>query len=282
MDNSKKLHLRKLLIFFGGVIFQVIIMLVLPQLLSAVFSVDVVETLILLGILILMGTVAWFGISFFLYIINKEKDSLTDNDVQQVYNEENIAKHERCLKYVDVCSISRALNRPGLQIDLDPSEKEQYRLITPKEIKEELMLAKEIVVLSEQFSSLNNVDDVMIQAIIKEINRGLVCHELYVVNSNHETELEQTKVQILSQIDSKYKNNIDFVKYESASSILGNAFTSFVKVMLISKEKDNDGFYSEGYLMFYSILGEENVYYKLPHCPLHKIADYLLKQHGNK
>ena len=280
MENSRKFSVKKLIFFIGGIVLNMLITLVVPQILSAYFSVDIFETLWLLGGLMAMGIVAWFGISFFLYIINKEKDSLTDDDVQQVYNEENIQKHERCLKYVDVCSISRALNRPGLKIDLDPSEKEFYRLYTPKEIYKKVENAKEIIVVSEQFSALNNIEDPSIKLLIKEVNRGLKARELYVSNPAHEDEIEQMKLKMLSQVDKKYQKNLSFEQFESSSSIMGNAFTSFAKIVLISDQQDNDGFYSEGYIMFYTILGEEDVYYKMSHCTIHQFMEYL--NHGHK
>lgn len=285
MNNQKQFSLRKLLIFFGGVLFQVVIMLVLPQVLSAIFSVDVWETLILLGILIVMGIISWLCISGFLYIINKEKDSLTDNDVQGVYNELEISKHERCYKYVDVCSISRALNRPGLKIEMDPVKHiERYRLVTPDKIKSALKSAKEIHVISDQFNDLNNVEDEMIQALIEEVNRGMICHEHYVSYAAHEPELDQTISQITSQIKPQYRKNIDFTQFEKISdnNILGKSLLSFVKIILISKQSDNQGFYSEGYIMYYSVIGEETVYYRLPHCNLHAFAEYFLKDNGSK
>ncbi len=284
MNNSKQFSLRKLLIFFGGVIFQVVIMLVLPQVLSAIFSVDVWETLILLGILIGMGIISWLCISGFLYIINKEKDSLTDNDVQGVYNELEISKHERCYKYVDVCSISRALNRPGLKINMDPVKHiERYHLATPDTIKEVIQNAKEVLIVSDQFSDLANPEDEMMQELIKGVNRGMIYHEKYVSYASHEPELEQALFQITSQVKKEYQKNIIFDELDkiSGNDILGKALLSFVKIILVVKEGDNPGFYSEGYIMYYSLIGEENVYYRLPTCSLNSLQN-IFKDHGNK
>lgn len=273
--KKSKFSLRNGLIFIGGAIVQIVILLVLPEILSALYNVDLLETIILFAVLIGMGFIAWGGITLFIYILNREKDSLSDSDKQKVYNEENIPKHERCERYVDVCSVSRALIRPGLQISLDTEEKEYYRLSLPSEVKASIEKAREIYVLSDQFNGLENNDDIVNQTITNMVNEGMICHHLYVGKKNREAEINQIKTRTNNIVEDSLEGNIEFVEFESASSILGNVFTSFVEVLLISKKDDYPGFISEGYLMFYSIYGEECVYYKMPTCLLHNFSHYL-------
>lgn len=273
--SEKKVHIQRILIFLFGVIFNIVIMLFLPQLLSAWFSVDAAETVIILGVLLAMGLIAWFTLSFFLLIINREKDSLEDKDIQQLYDELKIRKHERCTKYVDVCSISRALDKEGLNIEISQDDKTNYRIHSKEEIISSIKDSKEIIILSEQFSALSSVKNEFTKVVIEQINRGLIVHEIYDGDVEHEEEFNQFKSDLYNLVDKKYADNVQFKLFESTSSYLGNVFTTFVKAILISRNKDNEDFYSEGYLVFYSSTSEEEIYYKMPYCLLHSFEKYL-------
>ena len=59
--------------------------------------------------------------------------------------------------------------------------------------------------------------------------------------------------------------------------MLGNALLSVTKVILISKKSNGKSGFTDGYMKFYSANGEEELYYKLPFCPLNNYSRFAVE-----
>ena len=279
--DEKKARNRKIRnwIMLGvGIAFYAVISFAGPEILQFWFDPNAIETLILLGALIGMGILIYIIMCMFLNLINKEKDSLEDSDTMQIYNDENIDKKERCNRYCDVCSISRALNREGMNIALKDEDKEKYRLERIEDIKKAIVGAKEIVIISEQNNDLLNLEQETNELLINAIKNeeGLVVKYLFLEKDNKEIEVEQFRKQMLEATKGG-KGSFEIKEIGDKRSMMGNAILSSTKIILISKKEDTRRYYTIGYMKLYSTSGEEELYYNMPFCALNTYARFAIE-----
>ena len=176
---EKRKTVRSIIVAIGTALLSFVILFVLPEVLELWFDTTALETLTILIGLTVMALAIWIVLCLFLSRIRKEKDALEDKDKPRIYNEVGIDVKERCVEYVDVCSISRALNKEGLNIPLKQDDRETYRIYPFDAIKEEIESAQEITIISEQNNDLTNLDQPTNQLLIELIRKGLRVNYLY-------------------------------------------------------------------------------------------------------
>ena len=272
-DIEKRKTTRSIIFAIVTALASFVVLFVLPEVLELWFDTTALETLTILIGLTLMALIIWIVLCLFLSLIRKEKDALEDKDKPRIYNEVGIDVKERCVEYVDVCSISRALNKEGLNIPLKQDDRETYRIYPFDVIKEEIKSAQEITIISEQNNDLVNIEQSTNQLLIELIRNGLHVNYLYVEKENREIEIEQFKTKLSTLL----KDDIDKVTFKEIGDknlFMGNVLLSCTKIILISKKGDKKGFYSIGYMKYYSMLKEEEIYYKMPFCLLNSFAKY--------
>ena len=270
---EKRKTARSIIVAIGTALLSFVILFVLPEVLELWFDTTALETLTILIGLTVMALAIWIVLCLFLSRIRKEKDALEDKDKPRIYNEVGIDVKERCVEYVDVCSISRALNKEGLNIPLKQDDRETYRIYPFNAIKEEIESAQEITIISEQNNDLTNLDQPTNQLLIELIRKGLRVNYLFVEKENREIEIEQFKTK-LYELLKENKDKVTFKEVGDKNLFMGNVLLSCTKIILISKKGDRKGFYSLGYMKYYSMLKEEEIYYKMPFCLLNSFAKY--------
>ena len=269
-------HRKKIISIFtavGTAILSFVTLFVLPEVLELWFDTTAIETISILLGLTLMALAIWLVLCIFLSRIRKEKDALEDKDKPKIYNDVGIDVKERCIKYVDVCSISRAMNKKGLNIPLKEDDKKRYRIYPFDDIKDEINDAQEITIICEQNNDLTDLDQITNEYLIKKVKEGLNINYLYVEKENREIDIEQMKAKLLTVLEGA-KGNITFKEIGDKTSFIGNVLLSCNKVILISKKGDKKGYYSLGYLKYYSMQGEEEIYYKMPFCLLNSYSRF--------
>ena len=276
--RKKVIRILKWVGLFLGIVLSAVVQYAGPEILQFWFEPNIAETIILLISIFLMVFIIYLILCAFLHLINKEKDSLEDKDTQQIYNDINIDKKERCIHYVDVCSISRALNREGMNIGLKEEDKKQYRIGSLEDIAIDFKDAKEIVIISEQNNDLVDLNQTTNKLLIDAINntKDLVVKFLFVEKENREIEIEQFKSKMEKETKGS-KGSFIVKEISDKKTMMGNTLLSVTKIILISKKDDQNSFFTAGYMKFYSVAGEEELYYKMPFCTLKNYAKFAIE-----
>lgn len=269
-------HRKKIISIFtavGTAILSFVVLFVLPEVLELWFDTNAIETIAILLGLTVMALAIWLVLCIFLSRIRKEKDALEDKDKPKIYNDVGIDVKERCIKYVDVCSISRAMNKSGLNIPLSEDDKEMYRIYPFNDIKDEINHAQEITIICEQNNDLTDLEQQTNKLLLEKVKEGLNINYLYVEKENREIDIEQMKAKLITILKGA-KGHISFKEIGDKTSFIGNVLLSCNKIILISRKGDKKGYYSLGYLKYYSMQGEEEIYYKMPFCLLNSYARF--------
>lgn len=106
---------------------------VVTTVVGAYYNTEPLEAFLITIITLFFGFISWIVVTFLLKQINGARDSISDNETQEIQKLANIRESERCTHFTDVCSISRALAKPGLKIAFDEEKKSRYKLYTQNE-----------------------------------------------------------------------------------------------------------------------------------------------------
>ena len=262
---------RKMLSIFLTIIVPTVTTIV-TSVIGAYYNTEVLEAFLITIITLAFGVLSWFVVTILLKQINSARDSISDAETQEIQKSANIKESERCIHFTDVCSVSRALAIPGLNIPFDEAKKNHYRLIISEEFDEEIKKSGDDISI---FSS----------DIVECEYSSFVFDRIIKTAREYKKNVKLIKIDFAPTDDANkqhdYPNDLS-VRYITSINAGANIDTfllsSFGFVFLIDKVTNKA---SQGYIVLLKADGFAPIYYKMPKCMnekfVHLIKNSLMK-----
>lgn len=262
MKDKKKIFKTRVLPI--GLIVLNVIVFTVEQVIAGFFNTEWYETLILIGVGLLFTFFAWFIVAWFVREIVQALEELPEEEVQKIQKQAGIIESERCVPYTDVCSITRALRKPGLNIPFDQKVLDKYRLYTHEQFLKVLDNEKYNIYIfsNDAFDAPHLID----QYIVSKEYAYTKGHDVYemILDCRHDPKAEE--MLALSHHVIKLPNS-----HEDIDSLV-LSITSLIVLQKHDKPED-----IQSYLM-YPKKDFKAMYYKLPNCMNKAVMEFVTRK----
>ena len=246
-----------------------IIVFIAGNLLSAIYSVNLIEAAIICVVIILICIVCWIATSVLIYMYLKTEET----ELEKIVNKNKA--YYKCDKRNSLCCYKQAFEVATIEIDVDKEAIKNERIILEKEMTEiegDTAKWKNIWIFSETLETeiLNGHAEVV---LAKNCALGIKYSIFYLESLNNINELNARKQIILDSLYSTAKKNLSFQAIKTDNKYVGrNTLPLVCGVILFSQgQKDiNDGtiWFQEGYLSMRKDSEHKPIYYKMTSCML--------------
>lgn len=262
MKDKKKLFKTRILPI--GLIVLNIFVFTFEQVIAGFFNTEWYETLILIGVGLLFTFFAWFVVAWFVREIVQALEELPEEEVQKIQKQAGIIESERCMPYTDVCSITRALRKPGLDIPFDQKVLDQYRLYTHEQFLKVLDNEKyNIYIFSNDAFDAPHLIDQYLVSKKHALDKGDIVYEM-VLDRHHDPKGEELLAKA---------NNV--IKLPNSHEDIGSLVFSIASLIVLQKQDNLEDIQS--YLM-YPKKDFKAMYYKLPNCMNKAVVEFVTRK----
>lgn len=282
--ESKPQNYRFLIWLLGGIVGQIVVF-VGGNYASALFSPNPIEALVVSGILVILGLIAWTLVTFLSWSLIAPTKGAAErkkilSDKSQSHNTTICDKNE-C-----ICCLSKALKSSELQIEVAPDLKEKCRLFSKQEIYEKERDGSDsgnkwtnVWIFSEDLASELESNNEAEPVVIKNITNHRTHYSMFYLDSDrHRVEIAKRKAALLDSIrKSEFKRNLSFYPLAAGVGYIGkNTLPLLCGSILFSDWNDETGLpvFNEGYLSMRKDVKDNPIYYKMPYCMLKQYATY--------